>query len=127
MGEGGGALECNLTGTCSFLKNFHILLMRNICISIPCFGIIRLFPKTIWKIIVYCSLKQQPIVLEQIVMTCFGVSYQFSCSVQEFMLKNDTMKNGTSSIGFKVLGFPPPGRYLTHVLFLNLRYHGQVV
>ena len=39
------------------------------------------------------------IVLEQIVITCFGISDQFSDPVQEFMLKNDTLKNGTSRIG----------------------------
>ena len=29
-------------------------------------------------------------------MTCFGIPYQFSYLVQEFMLENDTMKNGMS-------------------------------
>ena len=55
----------------------------------PCFGIIRSqkIPK------------QYPIVLELIVITCFGISDQFSYPVKEFMLKNDTLENGTSRIG----------------------------
>ena len=47
-----------------------------------------------------------PIVLEQIVVTHFGISDQFSYPVQEFMLKNDTLKNGTSRIG--LYGSAPP-------------------
>ena len=88
---GEGALKCNLTGRCPFLR---ISFREKICISIPCFGIIRLqkIPKTIGKTIVYCSWKQYPTVFEQIVITCFGISYQFSHPVQEFMLKNDTLK-----------------------------------
>ena len=39
------------------------------------------------------------IVPEQIVITCFGTSDQFSYPVQEFMLRNDTLKNGTPRIG----------------------------
>ena len=46
----GGALECNLTGRCPFSKNPHNPFRKKICISIPCFGIIRLQkPKTIGK------------------------------------------------------------------------------
>ena len=56
-GGGGEALECNLTGKCPFFKNLHNLFRKKICISIPCFGIIRLqkFPKTIGKTILHCS------------------------------------------------------------------------
>ena len=50
-----------------------------------------------------------PIVFEQIVVTHFGISDQFSYPVQEFMLKNDTLKNGTSRIG--LYGSAPPGLY----------------
>ena len=38
-------------------------------------------------------------------MTRFGISDQFSYPVQEFTLKNDTLKNGTSHIG--LYGTPP--------------------
>ena len=38
------------------------------------------------------------IVLEQIVIICFGICDQFSYPVQEFLLKNNTLKNGTSRI-----------------------------
>ena len=41
-------------------------------------------------------------------MTCFGISGQFSYPVQEFMLKNDTQKNGTSRIGLHGNAPPPP-------------------
>ena len=56
----GGALECNLTGRCPFLKNLHNPFRKTNCISIPCFGIIRLqnIPWTIGKTIVYFSWKQ---------------------------------------------------------------------
>ena len=56
-GGGAGATECNLTGRCPFFKNLHNPFRKKICISIPCFGIIRLqkIPKTIGKTIVYCS------------------------------------------------------------------------
>ena len=36
-----GALESNLTGRCPFFKNLHYPFRKK-CISIPCFGIIRL-------------------------------------------------------------------------------------
>ena len=39
---GGGALECNLMRRCPFFKNLHNPFGKKICISIPCFGIIRL-------------------------------------------------------------------------------------
>ena len=39
---GGWALECNLKGRSPFLKNFNNSFRKKICISIPCFGIIRL-------------------------------------------------------------------------------------
>ena len=39
---GGGALECNLTGRWPFLKEPQNPFRKKICISIPCFGIIRL-------------------------------------------------------------------------------------
>ena len=37
-----GTFECNLTGRCPFFKNPHNPFRKKICISIPCFGIIRL-------------------------------------------------------------------------------------
>ena len=55
----------------------------------------------------YCYRKQSSFVLEQIVVTRFGISDQFSYPVQEFTLKNDTPKNGTSCIG--LYGSVPPG------------------
>ena len=56
--------------------------------SIPCFGIISLqkFPENNREDNAW------PIVLEQIVITCSGIFYQFR-------LKNDILKNGTSHIG----------------------------
>ena len=45
--------------------------------------------------------------LKHIIITRFGISDQFSYPVQEFMLKNDTLKNGTSRIG--LYGSAPPG------------------
>ena len=58
-GGGGGAFECNLTVRCPFFKNLHNLFRKRICISIPCFGIIRLqkFPDN-REAIIYCSWKQ---------------------------------------------------------------------
>ena len=49
-----GALECNLTGRCPFFKNLRNPFRKKICMSIPCFGIIRLqkIPKTIGKTVV---------------------------------------------------------------------------
>ena len=46
--------------------------------------------------------------LKHIIITRFGISDQFSYPVQEFMLKNDTLKNGTSRIGLYGSA-PPPG------------------
>ena len=46
------------------------------------------FQKTIGKTVAYC--------FEQIVVTCLGIFGQFLYSVQEFKLKNDNLKNGTS-------------------------------
>ena len=43
--RGGGALECNLTGRCPFLKSLHNPFRKKICILIPCFGIFRLLNK----------------------------------------------------------------------------------
>ena len=40
--EGGGALECNLTGRCPFFTNLHNPFRKKICISTPCFGIFKL-------------------------------------------------------------------------------------
>ena len=40
-GGGGEALESNMMGKCLFFMNLHNLL-KKICISITCFGIIRL-------------------------------------------------------------------------------------
>ena len=53
----GGALECNLTGGCSFFISLHNPFRKKFCISIPCFGIFRLQNnrKTIGKTIAYCS------------------------------------------------------------------------
>ena len=97
--------------------------MEKICISIPCFGIIRLqkIPETIWKTIVYCCWKQWPIVLQQIVITCFGISDQFSYSVQELMLKNDTLKSSTSRIFLWKCPPPPRGpcRFMTTKSFVK--------
>ena len=43
------------------------------------------------------SLTSSPaFVLEQIIITRFGISDQFSYQIQEFILKNDTPENGTS-------------------------------
>ena len=56
-------------------------------------------------------LKTIAFVLEQIVLTLFGISDQFSYLVQEFMLKNDTLKSGTSRIG--LYGSAPPPRDFT--------------
>ena len=69
----GGALECNQTGRCPFFKSLHNPFRKKICILIPCFGIFRLQNnrKTIVKTIAYCSWKQQPFVLEQIVIKPF--------------------------------------------------------
>ena len=78
-----------MTGRCPFLEKFHNLFRKNICISILCFGIIRL--ETIGK--------QWSIVLEQIFITCLETFDQFLYPVQEFRLKIDILKNGTSHIG----------------------------
>ena len=98
--EAPGALECNLTGRCSFFKNLHNPLRKKFAFQYPVSELLDyknsknnrennslLFLKTI------------AIGLEQIVITCFRISDQFSYSVQEFMLKNDALKNGTSRIG----------------------------
>ena len=49
--RGRRALECNLTRRRRLFKNLHNLFRKKNCISIPCFGIIRLqkFPKVIGK------------------------------------------------------------------------------
>ena len=39
---GEGILECNLTARCPFFRNLHNPFRKKICISIPCFGIIKL-------------------------------------------------------------------------------------
>ena len=44
--------------------------------------------------------------LKHIIISHFGISDQFSYLAQEFMLKNDTLKNGTSCIG--LYGSAPP-------------------
>ena len=69
-----GALECNMTGRCRFFKNLLSPFRKNICISIPCFGILRLqnSRKTVNSNLLY--------------------------PVQEFRLKNDTMKHSTSRV-----------------------------
>ena len=78
----GGSLECKLTGRCPISTT---RLGKKIYISIPCVGIFRLQNnrKAIGKTIAF--------VLEQIVITRFGISDQFSYPVQEFILKNDTL------------------------------------
>ena len=43
-------------------------------------------------------------------MTCLGISDQFLYPVQQFVLKNDTQKNGTSRIGL-LMEVPPPSEY----------------
>ena len=113
----GGHLNITWREGAHFLRISTTRLGKKFCISIPSFEIIRLqrIPKTIGKTIIYCSWKQQRIVLEQIVITCFGISEQFSYPVQEFMLKNDTLKNGTSRIG--LYGSASP-RSNTHGLVL---------
>ena len=55
----------------------------------------------------YCYRKQSSFVLEQIVVTRFGISDQFLYPVQEFTLKIDTPKNRTSCIG--LYESVPPG------------------
>ena len=50
----------------------------------------------------------------------FGISDQFSYQVQEFMLKNDTLKNGTSHIG-SYGKCPPPGLFsLVYIQFRSI-------
>ena len=49
------------------------------------------------------------------VINRFGIFYQFSYNVQEFMLKNDTLKSGTSRIG--LYGSAPLGARFTHIFF----------
>ena len=56
--------------------------------------------------------KQSPFVLKHIVITRLGISDQFSYLVQEFMLKNDTLENGTSRIG--LYGSAPPREAKSH-------------
>ena len=99
--EPGGALECNLTGSCpffsristtwlGFFKNLHNL----VSISITCFDIIQLqkFPKTIEKRMVCCF-------FQTITYRSWTNSHNmFSYPVQKSILKNDTMKKGTSRI-----------------------------
>ena len=81
-----GHLNVTWRGGAHFLS-LHNLSRKN-CILTPCFGIFGLQNnrKTIGKI-AYCSWKQYPFVLEQIVITRFGISDQFLYPVQEFMLK----------------------------------------
>ena len=90
-------------------KNVHKLFRKNISISIPCFVIFRLLNnrETIAKTI--------PIVLQEIVIACLGIFGQFLYPVQEFRLKNDTLKNGTSRIG--LYGNASPGRLLEDLRF----------
>ena len=106
---GGGALECNLTGRYPFFKNLTTRLGKRIAFPYPVSEFVRLqkIPKTIGKTIVYCSRKQKPVVLEQIVMTCFGVSDQFSYPLQEFMQKHDTLKN--AHVPYWFMWKCPPG------------------
>ena len=65
-------------------------------------------------------LKTIAFVLEQIVITCLGISDQFSLTVQELMLKNDTLKNGTFRIG--LYGSAPPGIETLKILYFSLFY-----
>ena len=112
---GGGALEYNLTGRCPFFKNSTSRSEKRIAFEYPVSELLdyKKIPQTIGKTVVYCSSKQWPIVLEQIIINFFGVSDQFSYPVQEFMLKNDTLENGTSRTSLygsaprAVLRFPP--------------------
>ena len=101
-----------MTGRCPFFKSLHNQFGKKIGNLIPCFGIFRL--QNYWyKTIAHCSWKQY-LFPEQIVITRFGISDQFSYPVQEFMLKNDTLKNLTSRIGLYGSALPPhPGhRYI---------------
>ena len=109
-GEGGGATKCNLTGRWPFFKNLNNPFRKRIYILIPCLGIFRLQSnrKTKGKAIAYCYWKKYPFVLIHIVITRFGISDQFSCLVQEFMLRKDTLKNGTSRLGLYGAAPPPP-------------------
>ena len=84
---GPGGFECNLTGRCPFFKNLHNPFRNENCISIPCFGIIRL------------SKNSKNNRENNSLLFLKRISDQFSYPVQEFMLKNDTLKNGTSRIG----------------------------
>ena len=90
-----GAFEYNLTESWRFSK-ISTTCLGKIFISIPCFRIIGLQE----------NLETTAFVLEQIVTTCFGISDQIPCLVQEFMLENDTQINGTSCRG--LYGGPPP-------------------
>ena len=66
--EGREALDCNLMGSCPFLKNLHNPFGKN-CLSLELF-----------------------ITCFEIFITCFEISDQVSYAVQEFILKNDTLK-----------------------------------
>ena len=89
-----GALEGNLTGRCPIFKNFHNPFRGKNGISIPCLGIFRLQNNRENNSLLFFETiaKQEPIVFEQIVITRFRISDQFSHPVQDNMLKNDTLK-----------------------------------
>ena len=95
----------HLNVTCPFFENLHKVFEKTICISIPVSELqIAITSRKQWG-------KQQPIVLEQIVITCLGIFDQFLYPIQEFTLKNDTLKNGTSHIGLHESA-PPSGLQL---------------
>ena len=108
---GAEGLEYNLTGRFPFFKSLHNPFRKKIAFLIPCFGIFRLQNnrKTIWKTIAYC--------FKAIAFCSWTTSHNpsrnfwsiFSYPVQEFMLKDDTLKNGTSRIGFYGSAPPVPG------------------
>ena len=67
----GGALECNMTGSCLFVKNLHNLFREKIAFQCPVSELLgyKNFQKTVGK--------QYLIVLEQMVITFLGLFDQF--------------------------------------------------
>ena len=104
---GRGGLECNLTKRCPFFKNLHNQFRKNLQFDtlLRNYSVTKHSKNNMENSLLF--LKTMPIVLKLIVITCFGISDQFSYPGQELiMLKKVTLKNGTSRIG--LYGSVPP-------------------
>ena len=101
------ALECNMTGRYPIFKNLHNSFRKKLHFNTLFRNfILQNNRKIIWK--------QQPIVLQQIIITRSGIFGQFLYPFQEFRMKNDSLKSMSriASYGSAPPPPPPPGRML---------------